>query len=168
MRRVTLRSGDGSGVSGIVLTDATTGRPAEIGLRRRFPGRRARAAQEVCMFVMEDITLAGQTTAGIVNPGAILALRRIVSRGTSPLLSVSGGSLTHLLESRANATAGGSAIAAAPAVRLEGENARLHVRDLTSNGFTSAIRSRDRDIVGPGVSEWVSDMPPASRRATHA
>ncbi len=163
IRRVTVRSGDGSGVSGIDLTrrDNGPGVLKDIAVSGFRVGIQA-SRQEVCTFVIEDARLSGQSEAGIVNTGSILSLRQLVTRGQVPALKVSGGSLTHILDSRLSGDPTGKMGAApGPAVELAGADARLHVRNLKTWRFGVAIRSRDSDVKTDMVAEWVSDSPPA-------
>lgn len=162
MRRVTVRSGDGNGVCGIDLTrrDNGPGLLKNVAVDGFRVGVRA-SGQEVCVFVIEDMQLSGQTEAGIVNTGSVLALRRVVSRGRVSALKVSGGSLTHLLDSRLSGDPTGKGGASSePSVVLIGPDARLHVRNLKTWRFATAIRDRDKDVKAETVAEWVSDTPP--------
>ena len=151
MRHVTVRSGDGAGYCGVNLTRRDNG-PALIkdvsvsGFRFGI-----RTYQEIAHFTLEDVTLTGQSEAGLWMRDSIVAARHIFSKGDVPAIQMSGTSLLALFDSHLQGT--GSA-----AVVCSGTAPTLYVRNLTTAGYTGSVHLRG-DTQPPQLAEWSSDAP---------
>ena len=156
MRRITLRSGDGSGYCGINLTRRDNG----PGLLKdvRVEGFRfgIRTSQEIAHFTLEDVELKGQTEAGIWVRDSILAARHIYSQNDVPAIQLAGNSLFALFDSNLRGT-GNAAILCADAAPT------LYVRNLVTSGYHSSVRLRG-ETQSPLLAEWSSELPQGDGR----
>lgn len=158
---VVIRSGDGTGHTGLDLTHKTNG-PALI-KRVKVEGFDFGVTfnyQEYSM-TFEHLALAGQKRAGIWNRGNILAIRGLRSENAvAAILSEGANSMVTLLDADLR---GGAPDA--PAIYAEGG---LYARNVTTAGYGHAIRKRvaprekdaaweERMVAAGRVEEWAGD-----------
>lgn len=102
MRRVHVKSGDGSGAIGIDLAHGDMNGPLLVASCRVEGFKRGlNAGFGVNSQTIEGLELLGQTEAGLVNGGQCLAARRVTVRGAPvPIKNVGGWSHLTLVDSR--------------------------------------------------------------------
>lgn len=132
LEQVTIRSGDGEGVTGLDLTHKTNGPTliAHTSVEGFSVG--IKTAYMEYSVTMEDVHLSGQKEVGIFNRGNILALNRIKSRNRVPFLQTGNGNdMITLLNSDLT---GGDAKASA----IE-SNGALYARNVAIEGYGTSI-----------------------------
>lgn len=152
--RVTVRSGDGTGVTGLDLTRRNVGpgliedvtvEGFSVGLH--FSG--------LYIITAERLTLRDQTEAAIVNRGGVMALRNVQASGPAArLLNQEPAGLVHLLESRFHGIGGG----ASSRVAIENRGG-LVLRDVSASGCAALLEQGDAVQSGLSVAEWESGRP---------
>nr|CAA9249344.1 GH55 [uncultured Armatimonadetes bacterium] len=157
MRHVSIRSSDprGAGYCGVSLTrrDNGPGLLKDVSVDGFRFG--VRTGQEIAQFVLEDVTLAGQGEAGVWVRDSVLAVRKLTSRNSVPAVRVSGVALLVLLDSQLLGGAGGGAAA----VEAEGNEARLFLRRLRTQGYAASVTSRGQADKRTAIRQWLSDAP---------
>jgi len=134
---VTIRSGDGFGVTGLDMNFTNEIGPllvknvTIIGFQTGILTGRPINGQ-----VLEFVTLRGQKAYGILDSGQALSIRKLVSENSVPAIRSTGGFLT-LLESTLTGTS--SATASIPAVSTTGD---ILVRGLTTSGYARALETK--------------------------
>lgn len=98
----------------------------------------------------EDITLSGQTVAGIRNLSNVLAIRRLVSTNGVPAVVCTGGA-SHLILLDADLTGGTSGRSA---IELA-SGAEAYLREVFSSGYASALKTGSTTVAGADVAERV-------------
>lgn len=148
IRNVSLYSEDGQGLRGLDMT-------------RQWPGPLLVENMMVTGFdygihvkhgeygpTFENIYLKNQNKAGILNEGNTLAIRGLESINGVPAIQnpASNGSIL-LLDAKLDGGSGGSAI----------ENGGyLYARNITSSGYTSAVKNGSSILPGSSLTEYVS------------
>lgn len=152
--RVTVRSGDGTGVTGLDLTRRNVGPGLledvtvdgfAVGLR--FAG--------LYIITAERLTLHNQTEAAIENRGGVMALRNVVASGPAArLLNLDTAGLVHLLSSRFD----GEGVAASTLAAIDNRGG-LVLRDVKAGGFAALLEQGDEIRPGLSVAAWESGHP---------
>jgi hypothetical protein len=161
VREVTIRSGaDGSeaGAVGLALDQGEVGPllVKNVTIIGFDTGIRVRGS--VNSVTLEHITLSGQRKAGIDNHNNLVFLRKLISRNAVSAVVNGGPDGVFLLidsDLRGHGDAAGQ-----PAIRMEHERAAAFVRNVTTDGYASAIRDHaGQTIAGGRIDEWVSQAP---------
>jgi hypothetical protein len=162
LENVQIRSGDGTGVAGLDLTQKSNG-PALIKnvSIKGFDYGVTTAWQEYSM-TFEHLALEGQRVAGLKNNGNILAIRDLRSVNKVPaLISEGANSMITLLDS--SLKGGGK-----DAVAITSDGG-LYALRVETQGYKSAIRKRvlvdakasdwkEETITGPKIGEYIGDQ----------
>ena len=152
LREVTIRSGDGQGVSGLDLSYTDEVGPllvSNVSIDGFQYG--IKAGNTVNSQTFEHLTLSKQRTCGFYNAGQALSVRDLQSTNqVSAVCNMSGYSHLVLLDSRLEGLGGQE-----PAISNEGI---LFARNVTTSNYVEALsdRSSKRDIAGPRIEEYVS------------
>lgn len=148
VREVTIRSGDGQGVTGLDLAFNDMNGPLLVkDVSVRGFGTGIACGHSVNSQTFSRIRLEGQREAGFRNGGQFLAIEDLQSRNTVPALVHRGG-LIALVGARLT---GGRSTAA-----IEND-ADLYARNVRTGGYARAIRSKNGGAAGPTVGEFTSD-----------
>jgi len=149
---VTIRSGDGGGVTGLdmnftdeigpLLVKNVTILGFDTGILTGRP---------INGQVLEYVTLRGQRSVGILDSGQALSIRKLVSENAVPAIRSTGGFIT-LLESTLTGTS--TTTASVPAVSTTGD---ILVRDLKTSGYARALETKNTATpTGPNVDGFCS------------
>ena len=150
IRNVTITSGDGKGKVGIDMSRAWPGPLLikDVRINGFDYGIYTKHAEYGPTF--ENITLANQKVAGIYNEGNTLAIRNMQSTNSVPaIISTKNWSSLIVLDSRF--TGGTSDVSA---IESEGH---VYARNVTAEGYQSAVKMQDTVIPGNKQNEYVSD-----------
>lgn len=166
LENVVIRSGDGSGVTGLDLTHKTVG-PALVKhlLVEGFDKGIELAWQEYSM-TFEHITLRGQNEVGLLNRGNIAAVRGLVSHNRVPAVICQGGnSMLSLVDSWLE---GGD-----PGIMAIEAHGGLYVARTVTAGYGGAIEKHNHPctrtgpegaettvhrVPGPDIDEFTGDQ----------
>jgi MYXO-CTERM domain-containing protein len=150
LKHVEVRSGDGSGVAGIDMTEQWPG-PClvkDVSVQGFDVGIDVRHGEYGPTY--EHIVLSGQKIAGIRNDGNVIAMRGLLSQNTVPAIrNIADHGYVILLDSRLS---GGAATASA----IDNQRGELFVRNIESSGYAQAISHRGTAVPGSSQSEWLS------------
>ncbi len=148
MRHVSIK---GKGFCGIALTrrDNGPGLVKDVSIEGFRFG--LRTSQEIAHFTLEDVTLRGQSEAGIWMRDSIVAARHITSQNSVPAIQMAGVSLLALFDSQLSGEG-------AAAIVCQGTEPRLYVRDLKTTGYDGSIRRRGK-VEASQLAQWSSDAP---------
>ena len=163
LRDVDVRSGDGEGVIGLDMSYADDFGPCFV-KNVRISGFDTGIATKfgVAGVVLENITLRGQKKLGWHNNGQAITVRNLVSENSVTAVRQDqwGGFFT-LVDAK---LIGQDAASTVPAIDLS--TGGMFVRNLSSNGYASAIHKGDKaqaeTVAGPSVTEWASARLPGS------
>jgi hypothetical protein len=131
IRDVTIRSGDGEGYCGLLMTRYAPG-PALV-KRVRIEGFNTgiRLAQLECSMTLEHITLMGQSQIGIDLAKNVLNIRDLLSSNSVPVVSCRDNAQLTLVD---GVFTGGAATH--PAITNQ---AKLYLRNITSSGYGKIV-----------------------------
>lgn len=144
---VTIRSEDGTGVSGVSMMRYATG-PALM-KRVHIYGfdTGIRLTRLEASMTLEHITLVGQNRIGIWLTDNVLNIRDLVSSNTVPVMSCSGGAQATLVD--------GTFTGGAPTNAAIINGAKLHLRNVSSRGYFTPVTN------APGFANAVPYKGPA-------
>lgn len=154
MYDVLIKSNDGNGVYGLDLGYTDEQGPCLIkGIEVQGFDIGIRLKNGVNSVTMEDITISGQKSIGLLNDGQVLSMRKFSSNNTvTAILNKSIGMLT-IFESTIVGT--GTAASVPAIISTNG----LFARDITTSGYLKAIENtggNEKDVNGAIVDEFVS------------
>jgi Pectate lyase superfamily protein len=146
---VSIRSGDGQGVSGLDMT-------------RKWPGPCLIKNLQVQGFdygihvshteygpTFENLSLIQQNKAGIRNEGNTIAVRRLKSANRAPAIeNASELGMVVLLDSKLQGSN--------PAISAIINKGYLYARNVTTSGYKSAVNHQDKVVAGNTLTEYVS------------
>ncbi|NHA67159.1 glycosyl hydrolase family 28-related protein [Phycicoccus flavus] len=142
VRQVTIRSGDGTGDTGLSLEILVTQGSYRNLVVEGFDTGIFAGPPRGFSVAIEHVALAGQRVAGIVVEDAVVSVRDLDSRNSVPAGVVTGDDgLLVVLDSR---LVGGATSATA----LDSRSGGLLVRDVVAGGYGSAV-TRSGDVVVP-------------------
>ena len=147
VKDVKIISPDGSGYSGIEMERQWAG-PSII-KNVRIDNFRYGMRVATCEYSMtfEDVTLNNQSVAGISNSCNTLAIRNLQSTNTVPAI-LNNNARTIIVDSRLNG--GGSSNQAI----VSTANSFLFARNITTSGYSNAIRDGSTNVPGTTVVEY--------------
>lgn len=154
LRDVTIQSGDGQGVYGLdmdftdeigpLLVKDVTVNGFQYGIVTGYT---------VNSQTFENITLQNQSIYGFWNYSQVVSIRNLTSTNAVPAIYNGVGGTSHM--TLLNATLNGLGGASNQPAIINGGT--LLTREVTTTGYQSAIQSGSTTVVGPTVSEFVSD-----------
>ena len=150
MRDVHIRSEDGQGFTGLAMTRSWPGPclVSHVSIEGFDYGIRVGPGEYGPTF--EHIRLTNQRVAGIYNVHGSLAIRKLTSINSVPvILGVHQASLLTLIDGQFS---GGSS--AVSAINTQGQ---IYARNVSADGYRSAITYRDNEIAGTSVDEYFSN-----------
>lgn len=154
IRNVCIRSGDGSGVAGLLIETAPTiGHHRDILIEGFDCGILLDFAARASHPVFEFVTMRRQRKTGILFlQGSSASFRTLLSESGGPAVEMASAGTHCVLVDSTLKTPGGSSAA------IQLNAGELYARDVTTHGFKTAIRHRDRMAVnGPNINEFVSN-----------
>lgn len=150
IRRVEVRSGDGSGVAGISMTRKWVG-PALL-KRVKVTGfdYGIKASQSEYGITLDGIEVANQNKAGIFNSGNVLSINDLSSDNNVP--AIQSTDLTGLVVIIDSVLKGGESSSSA----IVNEKGEVYLRNIRATGYRSVLQDGSTVVPGLTLAEYAS------------
>lgn len=161
IRDVTVRSGDGNGVSGLKMSRGWPGPCFIKNVKIVGFNLGIDTISSEYSITFEGLTLVDQKVAGIRNMWNILSIRKLVSYNRVPVIkhenttaaySRDTRNLTVLIDAKLNAGSYEN-------VAIDNYAGNVYLRDVRTTGYRAVVKNRGAIIPGTSISEYVSSSP---------
>ncbi|WP_420596066.1 NPCBM/NEW2 domain-containing protein [Deinococcus sp.] len=152
LRNLTIRSGDGSGQAGLGLVRTWPGPLLGKNLRVEGFDYGIQVKNDAYTQTFENVTLTGQRKAGIYNDQNVLSIRKLKSINNVPAIISDSEHETGVITLLDSDLGGGSGNTNAII-----NTGTLYARNVTTSGYSSALKQKGNTVPGNTLGEYVSD-----------